>query len=240
MHATILAIHIGMGTLGVLTGATALALRKGSGPHRVVGTVFVLAMLVLAATASILETMKPVPGSVVGGLMTIYFIVTAWMAGRRTDGETGWFEIGAFLAALALTGAFAIGAYQLATGVMKSPNPFFPYVFYGISGAMALAALGDLSVILRRGLAGAQRIARHLWRMCLALFISLGSFAAQGSQVLPPAMRSSVLLAAMILVVGLMFYWLVRVLMTNWYGRTQASSSPRVADPFTPIRGSNR
>jgi hypothetical protein len=217
MHTWLLAVHIGMGSLGVLTGASALLFRKGSGPHRVAGTVFVLAMLFMAATASILETMKPVPGSVVGGLMTIYFIATAWLAGRRKDGESGALEYVAFVAAGALAIVFAMGAYALATGETKAPNPVFPYVLYGISGAMALAAATDLSVIWRAGLSGAQRIARHLWRMCLGLFIAVGSFAAQGAKVLPPGMGLPVLLASMALILGLMFYWLVRVLLTKWY-----------------------
>ncbi len=218
MHTEILAVHIGMGTLGVLTGAAALVFRKGSGPHRVVGTVFVLSMLFMAATASILETMKPEPGSVVGGLITIYFIATAWLAGRRKDGETGAFEIVAFVAALALAILIAIGAYALATGATKAPNPVFPYALYGVSSAMVLAAIGDLSVIWRAGLSGAQRIARHLWRMCFGLFIAVGSFAAQGAaKVLPAGMGLPVLLASMILVLGVMFYWLVRVLLTKWY-----------------------
>jgi hypothetical protein len=217
MHATILAVHIGMGTLGVLSGVAALLFAKGSAPHRAAGTVFVLAMLPMAATASVLETMKPEPGSIVGGLMTIYFITTAWMAGRRKDGETGAFEIGAFIAALAFTAAFAMGAYALATGATKPPNPFYPYVFYGLTGAMALAAAADLSVVWRGGLVGAQRIARHLWRMCLGLFISVGSFAAQGSKVLPAGVGTQVFLAAIVIVLGAMVYWLVRVLLTNWY-----------------------
>lgn len=222
MHTEILAVHIGMGTLGVLTGAAALVFRKGSGPHRVVGTVFVLSMLFMAATASILETMKPEPGSVVGGLMTIYFIATAWLAGRRKDGETGAFEIVAFVAALALAILIAMGAYALATGETKAPNPVFPYVLYGISSAMALAAVADLSVIWRGGLSGAQRIARHLWRMCFGLFIAVGSFAAQGAaKVLPQGVGLPVLLASIILILGVMLYWLVRVLLTKWYSRAE-------------------
>jgi hypothetical protein len=219
MHATILAVHIATGTLGALAGIAALFFRKGSAPHRVVGTVFVAVMLVMAATASILETMKPEPGSVVGGLMTIYFLATAWMAGRRKDGETGAFEIGAFIAAFALAALIAIGAYALAIGATKPPNPIFPYVLYGISSAMMLAALADLRVILRRGLTGGQRIARHLWRMCFALFISVGSFAAQGAKGLPPGVGSTVLVTSMLLIFGLMLFWLVRVRMTNWYGQ---------------------
>jgi hypothetical protein len=212
----LLVVHIGMGTLGVLSGTAALVFRKGSGPHRAVGTVFVLAMLLMAATAAILETLKPEPGTIVGGLLTIYFIATAWVAGRRKDGESGAFEIGAFLAALAFAVVLAIGAYALATGAMKAPNPIFPYVFYGLAGAVALATIGDASVILRRGLSGAQRIARHLWRMCFGFFIAVGSFAAQGARVLPADVRAPLLVASMMLVLAVLFFWLVRVLFTKW------------------------
>lgn len=224
MHVTILAAHIIMGTLGVLSGTAALMFRKGSEPHRAAGTVFVLAMLLMAATATILEFMKPIPGSPAGGLMTMYFIATAWMAGRRKDGETGRFEIGATVAALALAASFAFSAYALATGATKAPNPIFPYVLYGIGVVMALAAAGDLSVVLRRGLTGAQRIARHLWRMCFGLFISVGSFAAQGAGVLPRELRVTVLIASMVVVLAVMFFWLARVLMTNWAGRAEQAS----------------
>jgi uncharacterized membrane protein len=219
MHEAILAIHIGTGTLGVLTGAAALLLRKGSGAHRAAGTVFFLAMLAMAATAAGLETMKAPPGSVAGSLMTIYFIATAWMAGRRTDGETGAFEIAAFVAALGLTGALAAGVYALASGAMKPPNPIFPYVLSGIAATTGLAAAGDLSVILRRGLRGAQRIARHLWRMCFGLFIAVGAFAAQGANALPQGIRLPLLLGAMAAVLAAMLYWLARVLLTRWYER---------------------
>ncbi len=139
------------------------------------------------------------------------------MAGRRKDGETGAFEIGAFVAALALATIFAMGAYALATGATKAPNPIFPYVLYGISSAMTLAAAADLSVILRRGLVGAQRIARHLWRMCFGLLIAVGSFAAQGAAALPPAVpRAELLVSSMLLVLLVMFFWLVRVLFMRW------------------------
>lgn len=220
MHDEILAVHIGMGTLGVLTGAAALLFRKGAGPHRAAGTVFVLAMLFMGATASILAAMKSEAGLATGGLMTVYFIATAWMAGRRKDGETGIFEVVAFVAALALAVLIASSAYALATGATKAPNPVFPYALYGISTAMALAAASDLSAVLRRGLVGAQRIARHLWRMCFGLFIAVGSFAAQGARVLPPDTRLPLLLVSVALILGAMFYWLVRVLLTRWVEKT--------------------
>lgn len=217
MQTFILPIHIAAGTLGVLSGAAALLFRKGERAHRTAGFVFVVSMLIMGASASILAVMKPQPGLVVGGLMTIYFIATAWVAGRRKDGETGAFEIGAFAAALALAITISMGAYALATGATKAPNPVFPYVLYGISGAMMLAAVTDLSVVLRRGISGARRIARHLWRMCFGLLIAVGSFAAQGAAALPPAVpRAELLVSSMLLVLLVMFFWLVRVLFTRW------------------------
>jgi hypothetical protein len=89
---------------------------------------------------------------------------------------------------------------------------------------MTLAAFADLSVIWRGGLKGAERIARHLWRMCFGLFIAVGSFAAQGSGVLPPAVRAPVLIASIVVVLAVMIFWLVRVLLTNWYRRAERAS----------------
>jgi hypothetical protein len=62
--------------------------------------------------------------------------------------------------------------------------------------------------------------------MCFGLFIAVGSFAAQGARVLPPGVRLPVLLASMILILGVMFFWLVRVLLTSWY-RQAEQARPR-------------
>jgi hypothetical protein len=47
---------------------------------------------------------------------------------------------------------------------------------YILGSVATLAALLDVSVIARRGLAGRQRIARRLWRMLLGFFVAAGSF----------------------------------------------------------------
>ena len=41
---------------------------------------------------------------------------------------------------------------------------------------ITLAIVGDLRVIRMGGLKGPRRLARHLWRMCFALFIAAASF----------------------------------------------------------------
>ena len=87
-----------------------------------------------------------------------------------------------------------------------------------IFGAVALlAAAGDARVLLGRSLPWSQRIARHLWRMCLALWIATVSFFLGQSDEFPEALRIMPLLCTpVLLVLLLMFYWLVRVLFRQW------------------------
>jgi len=45
-----------------------------------------------------------------------------------------------------------------------------------MGSVMLLAGAGDVRMLVRGGVLGAKRIARHLWRMCFGLFIAAGSF----------------------------------------------------------------
>ena len=80
---------------------------------------------------------------------------------------------------------------------------------------MILAAAGDVR-ILRSGMPrGGPRLARHLWRMCFALFIAAGSFFSireRVAKILPEPFTSGQMRALPILLLfGAMFYWLWRV-----------------------------
>jgi peptidoglycan/LPS O-acetylase OafA/YrhL len=62
------------------------------------------------------------------------------------------------------------------------------------------------------GLRGASRLARHLWRMCFALFIAALSFFLGQSDEIPEPLRILPLLALPVLMVLVtMLYWLWRV-----------------------------
>jgi peptidoglycan/LPS O-acetylase OafA/YrhL len=77
-----------------------------------------------------------------------------------------------------------------------------------------------LRVLLVGRIQGAQRIARHLWRMCFSLFIASGSFFLGQAKVIPKPIRILPLLAIpALLPLALLLYWLVRVLLTKWYRR---------------------
>jgi hypothetical protein len=214
----ILPVHIVAGTLSVLGGAAALILGKGGRAHRAAGTLFVVSMVIMAVTAA--QIGSDDPGNTVAATLTIYMIATAWVTVRRKDKRAGIFEVAAFIVAIFAAISVYYGAFRIASGAVEAENPFIFGVTLILGTALALAALGDISVVLRRGISGAQRIARHLWRMCFGLFIAVGSFAAQGVDALPAGLpRGEMLMAAMALVLGAMFYWLVRVLFTRWYAR---------------------
>ena len=75
-----------------------------------------------------------------------------------------------------------------------------------------LAGLLDLNAILRAPLSQRQRVARHLWRMCIAFFIATGSFFLGQQDVLPAALRGSPLLLVLAFApFAVMAFWLVRV-----------------------------
>ena len=73
-------------------------------------------------------------------------------------------------------------------------------------------------MLVRGGISGAQRIARHLWRMCFGLFVASGSFFLGRQRIFPEFVRkSNVLIFLTILPLILLIFWLIRVRFTNLY-----------------------
>jgi hypothetical protein len=88
--------------------------------------------------------------------------------------------------------------------------PAFSFLMFGVVGT--LAAVGDFRVLRAAPPQGARRLARHLWRMCFALFIAALSFFIGQARVFPEPIRIRPLLAMPVLLVLLtMGYWLWRV-----------------------------
>lgn len=205
-------IHFAGGLVALLAGAIAVAARKGGAVHAGAGRGFVMAMLVLAVTAAILEPMRTPPGSPLIGVLVGYFVVTAWAAARARSGEAGLFEKIACAVMLVVAASVLGRAVQVASDPAAwPPVPGAPALF-ALGSVCLLAAVLDLSVALRRRLSPPQRISRHLWRMCFAFFIATGSFFLGQQDVLPEAVRGSpVLIALAVAPLAAMLAWLVRV-----------------------------
>ena len=202
----------------MLSGFVAMSFRKGSYRHRIAGKIFVGSMLTMSAIGVCLAFMKARPGDVLGGVLTFYLVATAWMTARRGAGETGIFDWGALLVALALGAVTATWGLEAATSRtgLKNGYPVGPYIFLG--STTLLAAAGDVRMLVRRGISGTQRIARHLWRMCFAWFIASASIFLARQQVFPALLRKTgVLFFLSVLPLILMIFWLFRVRFTDAY-----------------------
>ena len=153
--------------------------------------------------------------NVLGGLTAAYFVITALTTVRAASAWTRRLNAVALLVAIALA-LFEVG---LGLKALASPDgtvngvPFFMPFF--LATVTTLAAAGDVRLMWSGTLRAAPRLARHLWRMCFALFIAAGSFFSireRVAKVLPepfttPAMRA----LPVLLVFAAMFYWLWRV-----------------------------
>ncbi len=221
---TVLYLHIGGGVLGLISGAAALVFRKGARLHRMAGNVFFASMLTMSGIAAPVAVLMADRLNVLAALFTLYLLATDWMTVRRREGVISGFEMGAFCAALGLSAA----AWTLGLLAMNSPTGTLddaPAPAFFIFGTMApLAAASDLNMILRRGLSGAPRIARHLWRMCFALFIASGSLFLGQAQVFPEFVRGSPILFVLALApLAFLLFWLVRVRFTKAFGSIAAA-----------------
>src|SRR5438477_9095329 len=99
----LLSIHIAAGGLAIVLGAVALLVKKGGTIHRRSGLLFVCAMLVLGTTAALLAFRKsPTDGNVFGGLMTVYFVVTALTTVRPVSSWTRRSHVAALIVAVGL------------------------------------------------------------------------------------------------------------------------------------------
>ncbi len=232
MHDIAMWVHIAGGLLALPAGTIAVTGRKGGRLHARAGTVFLGSMLVLGVTAAILEPFRePEPGSPIGGVMICYFVLTSWVAARRRDGRTGRFEIAACAVALGMAALMMLGGFTGAT-TPAGTGPVF-----SLAALCLVAGLLDLNAILRGKLTAAQRIARHLWRMCFAFFIATGSFFLGQQDVLPEAIRGSpFLFVPAFAPFGVMAFWLMRVRFSKAIARLSLRAPSPPARDGVPSR----
>jgi hypothetical protein len=229
-YTPMLIVHIAGGMIAVLTGFTALVVRKGSWLHRRSGDVFAISMLFMAAAGAYIALRKSQPFNVFAGTLTFYLVSTAALVVMRKPKQNGRLELFFTLVALgagitALT--FALGAHD--KGAVTA---------YSVFAAIALlSAAGDIRMLIRGGVAGAQRLVRHLWRMGFALFVAAGSFFLGTAG--DPVLRKSGLRATIftkevrathlpqvpvLIIVILTIFWLFRVSFSSAY---KAPKAPR-------------
>jgi hypothetical protein len=224
-YSPILVVHICAGTLGLLSGTAAMSFRKGSRRHVLSGRVFVASMLTMGVVAVYLAITRHQPNNIGGGILTVYLIGTAWLTARRKDGETSRFDWVVLLIPLALGILTWMNGIKVVRSGASSQDGVPVGMSFFMGSVMLLAAAGDVRMLVRGGVFGAKRIARHLWRMCFGLFIAAGSFflgpsnrplrllsaVGIGQHLSPALFSTSLYLILTILPLLLLIFWLVRV-----------------------------
>jgi UDP-N-acetylmuramyl pentapeptide phosphotransferase/UDP-N-acetylglucosamine-1-phosphate transferase len=212
-------LHIITGLFGLISGAVALYAVKGGKLHRRSGMIFVYTMLIMSASGAAMAAFKPERISVVAGFLAFYLVMTALLTVRRPVESFHWLDALAIVVGLTtvlLGFKFGIEGLNNADASIDDQPALVGLIFGGIA---LLGIFGDVRAI-KQSIKGKHRIARHLWRMCFALWIAVTSFFLGQAQVFPkPIRKFPLLVAPVLLVLIVMIYWLVRTL---WTGRRKA------------------
>jgi hypothetical protein len=230
----VLLVHVAAGGVAVVTGYVALFAGKGSTAHRKVGLWFVVAMAIMGTAAAAI-TISTGRGAGIGGVLVLYLVVTALTTVRplRTGQravDLACLTLGAVFMALTITSGVD---NVVRFGGMRDGVPAGMQFFLGI--ITGLAVVGDIRVI-RSGIpVGAKRIARHLWRMCFALFVATGSFFLGQADELPEALRIWPMLYVLALApLGFLLYWMWRVrIRKSLRGLVTRQARATVGQPLT-------
>jgi hypothetical protein len=198
-----LLFHIIAGSFVLLFGIGALIFSKGEKLHRYSGNLFFFSLLLMAGSGAYFADDPTI------AISSVYFASTAWVIVLMPEKKIGVFDIVAFIVISVISANFFYAAITSEPGFMVT-------MFYIFGSVALLAALLDLNMIIRGGISGAHRIARHLWRMCYALLGAVLSFVANTSDKWPNFIDANLPIYLLILII---FYWLIRVLFTKWFDK---------------------
>jgi uncharacterized membrane protein len=221
---TLLPFHVLAGVLALVFGYVALFATKGATLHRRSGMLFVYAMVTLSLSGASMDAWKTrsLSVNVVAGLLTFYFVTTGLLTVRTHAQESPWFDRAAVLFVLTVS----VLAFLAGVDMMRRGRPeAAPSFIFGIVGL--LAATGDIRMLRGRVMQGPRRIARHLWRMCFAMWVAAASFFWGPPRRIPEVIRIPALQAvAVLLPVVVMLYWLWRLRGRKTLGGIVTLSAP--------------
>ena len=149
----LLLVHIGAGTVGIVTGAVSMMAPKGLRVHARAGNVFAAAIITMGVTGALVAVTRWLVagqayqvGNFLMGLFTAYLAVTGWMTGRRRVKEVGW-QDGACLAVGALLAAgFVAAGAGTAAGAPWLQNGLGAPFFFVVGSVVVLAVCGGYSI----------------------------------------------------------------------------------------------
>ncbi|MCG8415040.1 MAG: hypothetical protein MI746_12545 [Pseudomonadales bacterium] len=208
----ILFFHVFSGTIGLFSGAASMISRKGSRVHKQAGFIFVVSMICMAVGGILTGYIRENAGGILVAVFALYSVVTAWMTIHRKEGEIGIFEHGAF-SFISITGLITLAIGLGVESGRIAVKDGGPGSFYFFTVVAIIFASGDLRMMLKKGISGAERLARHIWRMNFTFFFGALSFFLGQQQVFPEwILNTPILYVPEVLILSLTAFWLYEVL----------------------------
>jgi hypothetical protein len=222
----LLALHLTGGSLAIVSGLVALYAAKGATLHRKSGTIFAYAMLSMSLTGAAVMAAggRTSSANLLAGLLTTYLVTTALTTVSARSARVQTLDRCAMVAAV----AFGVASVASALGILatgEASTRGLAFVLLIVGGIALPAGLSDRRMIRAGGLRGAPRLTRHLWRMCLALFIVVASFVL--GRRFPEALRILPIRLIPLVVLLSMIVWV-------WRLRRRATSDGSVDRRFAP------
>jgi hypothetical protein len=184
-------------------------------------------MVTMSLSGALIDSLKTgtISINVVAGLVTFYFVTTALLTVRPRLERPNWMD------AVAMVFAVTVGVLAFASGfelANRGRPEAAPSFIFGI--VALLAAAGDVRMMRAGGIQGPRRIARHLWRMCFAMWVAAASFFWGPPNRVPEVIRIPALQAAAVLLpIAAMLYWLWRIRVRRSLPRFVRDGAPETA-----------
>jgi hypothetical protein len=156
--------------------------------------------------------MRPNPGNVMGSFLTLYLVLTGWQASKRRDNAVSAFDWFALALGISVAVAGWRWGFQAASSPTGQLSKYPAGLFFTFASIMLLFAASDIRMIVRGGVAGSRRIARHLWRISMSLLMTTISLFPGNGRFFPLWLRQTNLLyIPHVLLIGAMVFWMYRV-----------------------------
>ncbi|MYC29041.1 MAG: hypothetical protein F4X65_02995 [Chloroflexi bacterium] len=207
LSAFLLTLHIGAGSVALLTALVAVVTAKGQRVHVLSGRVYAAAMTLVFLTAAPLALLGADVFLLLIAFFSFYLVFAGWRFARNRRGvahPVDWVATGVMV----VTG-LGMGAYALALANSGDPQWVTMSVFAAI--AVALGVADGLYHRLRRA-GGRRRIGRHLTNMLAGTIATVTAVLVVNVETNPPWIAW---LLPTVVITPLIVWWNIRVARQN-------------------------